>query len=126
MYGNTTPSDIEAKIRPNMEKIFPQLTGIGVEYAWNGSIALSFSRVPQLGQVHERVSFSFAHGYSGHGVTVTHLFGRILADACQGRRQDFDTFAAMPWTPFPGGRLLRVPYTVAGAWWYSARDYLGI
>lgn len=123
MYGNATPANIEAKIRPNMEAIFPQLKGINVDYAWSGSLALSFSRLPQLGQLHERVLF--AHGYSGHGVTVAHLFGKLLADAVQGERDDFDAFAEMPWTPFPGGRLLRVPYSVAGAWWYSARDKWG-
>ena len=38
----------------------------------------------------------------------------------------FDAFAALPHYPFPGGRLLRVPFTAMGAWYYQMRDKLGI
>lgn len=124
VYGGTDPADVEAKIRPNMEKIFPQLKGIEVDYAWSGNFALSFSRVPQMGQLHENVLF--AHGYSGHGVTGSHLFGSILADAINGQTDEFERFKAIPWIPFPGGRRFRVPYSVIGSWWYAARDKLGI
>ncbi len=124
VYGGTDPADIEGKIRPNMEKIFPQLKGVQIDYAWSGNFALSFSRVPQMGELHQHVLF--AHGYSGHGVTGTHLFGSILADAINGKTDEFERFKATPWIPFPGGRTFRVPYSVVGSWWYAARDYLGI
>ncbi len=123
VYGGTDPVDIEAKIRPNMEKVFPQLKDVKVDYAWSGNFALSFSRVPQMGELHPRIRF--AHGYSGHGVTGSHLFGQILADALNGRTDEFDRFKAIPWLPFPGGRALRVPYSVAGSWWYALRDRYG-
>ena len=67
-----------------------------------------------------------AHGYSGHGVCGTHLFGRILSEAINGDLTRFDVFAKLPWYPFPGGLTLRVPYSVAGSWWYGLRDKLGI
>lgn len=124
VYGGSDPADITAKIRPNMEKIFPQLKGVEIEHAWSGNFALSFSRVPQMGQLHDNILF--AHGYSGHGVTGTHLFGSILADAINGKTDEFERFKAIPWIPFPGGRRFRVPYSVAGSWWYAARDYLGV
>ncbi len=124
VYGGTDPADIKGKIVPNMEKIFPQLKGVEIDYAWSGNFALSFSRVPQMGQLHEHVLF--AHGYSGHGVTGTHLFGSILADAINGKTDEFERFKAIPWLAFPGGRRFRVPYSVAGSWWYAARDFLGV
>lgn len=124
VYGGTDPADIEAKIRPNMEKVFPQLKGVKVDYAWSGNFALSFSRVPQMGELHPRIKF--AHGYSGHGVTGAHLFGQILAHAINGDTAEFDRFKAIPWIPFPGGRTFRVPYSVAGSWWYALRDRFGI
>lgn len=124
VYGGTDPSDIRAKLRPNMLKVFPQLEGVELEYAWSGNFALSFSRVPQMGKLDDNTYF--AHGYSGHGVTGSHLFGRILAEAIDGDTQRFDRFAAIPWIPFPGGRALRVPYSVVGSWWYAARDRLGV
>lgn len=124
VYGGTDPADIEAKLRPNLEKVFPRLKGVRIDYAWSGNFALSFSRVPQLGRLGSNTYF--AHGYSGHGVTGSHLFGRILAEAVNGDLSRFDVFARLRWFPFPGGRLFRVPYSVAGSWWYGLRDALGV
>ncbi|MCB1645849.1 MAG: FAD-binding oxidoreductase [Pseudomonadales bacterium] len=124
VYGGTDPHDIKAKLLPNMRKVFPQLKSARIDFAWSGNFALSFSRVPQMGRLGNNTYF--AHGYSGHGVTGSHTFGRILAEAINGDRSRFDVFEKVPWIPFPGGRLFRVPYSVAGSWWYSLRDKLGI
>ncbi len=124
VYGGSDPADVRAKLRPNMEKVFPQLKGIQIDYAWSGNFALSFSRVPQLGRLDDNVLF--AHGYSGHGVTGSHLFGRILSEAINGNTSRFDVFAKLPWIPFPGGRMLRVPYSTVGSWWYALRDTVGV
>ncbi len=124
VYGGSDPSDIEAKLRRNMIRVFPQLANVKVDYAWSGNFALSFTRVPQMGRLDSNTYY--AHGYSGHGVTGTHLFGRILCEAIDGDTRRFDVFARLPWYPFPGGRMLRVPYSVAGSWWYSLRDALGV
>ena len=124
VYGGTDPADIEAKLRPNMEKIYPQLKGVKIDYAWSGNFALSFSRVPQLGRLGSNTYF--AHGYSGHGVTGSHLFGRILAESVDGDLSRFDVFAKLRWFPFPGGRMFREQYSTIGSWWYAMRDALGI
>ena len=124
VYGGSDPADIVAKLRPNMEKIFPQTKGIGIDYAWSGNFALSFSRVPQMGRLGP--STYFAHGYSGHGVTGSHLFGRILAEAVDGEMSRFGVFEKIRWFPFPGGRLLREQYCMLGSWWYGMRDALGV
>ncbi len=124
VYGGADPRDIEGKLRHNMEKVFPQLKGVKVDYAWSGNFALSFSRVPQMGRIGNNTYF--AHGYSGHGVTGSHTFGRILSEAIDGDLTRFDVFDKVPWYPFPGGRLFRVPYSMAGSWWYGLRDKLGI
>ena len=123
VYGGTDPADVVAKLRPNMDKVFPQLRGTAIEYAWSGNFALSFSRVPQLGRLGDKVYF--AHGYSGHGITGSHLFGRILAEAVRGDMTRFDTFAGLPWIPFPGGRIFRAQYSMLGSWWYELKDRLG-
>ncbi|MEM1433129.1 MAG: FAD-binding oxidoreductase [Pseudomonadota bacterium] len=124
IYGGTDPDDIEAKLRPNLEKVFPQLAGVRISYAWSGRFAISYSRVPQMGRLQD--GSYFGHGYSGHGVTGSHLFGVILAEAITGNPERFNTLAKLPYLPFPGGRSLRVPYSVAGSWWYGLRDRLGI
>jgi gamma-glutamylputrescine oxidase len=124
VYGGADPSDIKAKLWKNMLKVFPQLAATRIDYAWSGNFALSFSRVPQMGRI--GANTYFAHGYSGHGVTGSHTFGRILAEAIHGDATRFDVFAGLPWIPFPGGRTFRVPYSVMGSWWYGLRDRLGV
>jgi gamma-glutamylputrescine oxidase len=124
VYGGTDPADVRAKLVPNLERVFPQLKGVRVDFAWSGNCAISFSRVPQLGRLGRAVYF--AQGYSGHGVVGSHLFGRILAEAVHGDRSRFDVFARVPWIGFPGGRRFAVPYSVLGSWWYGLRDRLGM
>ncbi|MDP5307315.1 NAD(P)/FAD-dependent oxidoreductase [Paracoccus spongiarum] len=124
VYGGTDPRDIKAKLWRNLLKVFPQLEGTRIDFAWSGNFALSFSRVPQMGRLGDNTYF--AHGYSGHGVTGSHTFGRILSEAIDGDLSRFDVFAGLPWIPFPGGRTFRVPYSVIGSWWYAARDRLGV
>lgn len=124
VYGGTDPADVVAKLRPNMDKVFPQLKGERVDFAWSGNFALSFSRVPQMGRLGNRIYF--AHGYSGHGVTGSHLFGRILSEAIRGDFTRFAVFADLPWIPFPGGRMFRAQYSTLGSWWYELKDRLGL
>jgi gamma-glutamylputrescine oxidase len=124
VYGGTDPADVVKKLRPNLIKVFPSLADVKIDYAWSGNFALSFSRVPQMGRLGKATYF--AHGYSGHGVTGSHLFGRILSEAISGDLGRFDTFSALPWIPFPGGQALRAPYSTLGSWWYALRDRLGL
>jgi len=124
VYGGTDPADVEAKLRPHMEKVFPQLKSVKVTHAWSGNFALSFSRVPQLGKLGK--STYFAMGYSGHGVTGSHLFGRLLSEAIMGNTARFDRFETLPWYPFPGGQRFRAQYSTIGSWWYGLRDAVGV
>lgn len=123
IYGGATPADIEGRLRKNLEKVFPSLKGIGIDYAWSGNFALSFSRVPQLGQLGPNAYH--AMGYSGHGVTGSHLFGRLLGEAVSGHGERFEQFARLPWYPFPGGQRFRAQYSTIGSWWYGLRDAVG-
>lgn len=123
-YDGRDPSDIIEAIRPNMLNTFPQLEGVGIEFAWGGNFALTLTRIPHVGRLSPHVYFS--HGDSGHGVTTTHLLGKILGEAVAGHAERFDLWASLPNLPFPGGSRLRVPITQLGAWWYGLRDRLGI
>ncbi|WP_028534749.1 NAD(P)/FAD-dependent oxidoreductase [Paludibacterium yongneupense] len=124
VYGARESGEIEAQIRPKLERTFPQLAGVRIDYGWTGNFSLTLSRLPQLGRIGPNVYFS--QGCSGHGVSYTHLAGRLLAETIQGQSERFDAFAALPHQPFPGGRLLRVPLLTLGAWYYGWRDRLGI
>ncbi|SDU09169.1 NAD(P)/FAD-dependent oxidoreductase [Halopseudomonas salegens] len=123
-YGARDPANVEALIRPKLLKTFPQLEGVRIDYAWTGNFLLTLSRLPQVGRLGENIYYS--QGCSGHGVTYTHLAGKVLAEALRGQAERFDAFASLPHYPFPGGRLLRVPFTAMGAWYYQMRDKFGI
>ncbi|TBU87333.1 NAD(P)/FAD-dependent oxidoreductase [Phytopseudomonas dryadis] len=123
VYGARDPANIEAMVRPNLLKTFPQLREVKIDYAWTGNFLLTLSRLPQVGRIGDNIYYS--QGCSGHGVTYTHLAGKVLAEALRGQAERFDAFAGLPHYPFPGGQLLRVPLSALGAWYYSLRDKLG-
>ena len=124
VYGGTDPASIEGKIVPQMHLTFPQLKHAKIEFQWSGNFALTMTRYPQMGRVSDSVYFS--QGDSGHGVTTTQMLGRRLAEAIDGQMTKFDVFASLPYIPFVGGKLFRVPYCVIGSWYYGLRDKLGI
>jgi gamma-glutamylputrescine oxidase len=123
VYGGKDPASIEAKIRPSLEKTFPSLKGVRLDFAWSGNFALTLTRIPHVGRITPTVLFS--HGDSGHGVTTTHLLGRLLAEAVAGQAGRFDIFANLPYIPFMGGSAFRVPLTVLGSWYYRLLDRIG-
>lgn len=124
IYGARDPARVEALVRPKMLRTFPELADVKVEFGWTGNFLLTLSRLPQVGRLDDNVYYS--QGCSGHGVTFTHLIGRVLGEAIRGQAERFDAFARLPHLPFPGGRLLRVPFTALGAFWYDMRDRLGV
>jgi gamma-glutamylputrescine oxidase len=124
VYGARDPKEVTSLIRPNMEKVFPQLKGVKIDFGWTGNFLLTLSRMPQVGNLSPNIYYS--QGCSGHGITFTHLIGRVLAEAIQGDTTRFSAFTRLPHHQFPGGRLFRVPLTAMGALWYQMRDQLGV
>lgn len=122
-YGGAEPDNIINKLRPKLEQTFPALKGIDIDYAWSGNFALTMTRIPHFGQIGDDIYF--IQGYSGHGVTASHLAGRLIAEAIDGKPARLEHFSGLPFYPLPGGRLFRVPLSVIGSWWYIARDKLG-
>ncbi|GHE22468.1 NAD(P)/FAD-dependent oxidoreductase [Halomonas urumqiensis] len=123
-YGGDDPGDITKVIRPKLAKTFPGLADVKIDYAWSGTFLMTLNRLPQFGVLNGNVYY--AQGYSGHGVTCTHLAGKLIAEVMHGQGERFDAFAGLPHLPFPGGRLLRVPLSALGAWYYATRDRLGV
>ncbi len=123
VYGARDPADIESIIRPKMLKTFPQLEKVKIDYAWTGNFLLTLSRLPQVGRLGSNIYYS--QGCSGHGVTYTHVAGKVLAEAISGQAERFDAFASLPHYPFPGGQRFQVPLSALGAMYYNLRDRLG-
>lgn len=122
-YTRRFPRDIGAFVRPYMLKIYPELADARIEYGWGGTLAITLNRMPAFGRVSPRIFY--AHGYSGHGVPIATLAGKLLAEVISGTAERFDVMASVPTPRFPGGTLLRWPGLVAGMLFYSLRDRLG-
>jgi gamma-glutamylputrescine oxidase len=114
------PKDVAKLVRPRMLRVFPQLRDVKTEYAWSGTVGITFTRMPHFGRIGERLFF--AHGYSGQGVALATFGGRLLAEAAQGHNERFDVFARVPARAFPGGNLLRKPLVAAGLFAYKVLD----
>lgn len=66
----------------------------------------------------------YLQGFSGHGLALTGLAGKLVAEAIAGDAERFDTFARIRHRSFPGGKLLRTPALVAGMAYYRLKDLL--
>ncbi|MBD1589906.1 NAD(P)/FAD-dependent oxidoreductase [Pseudomonas typographi] len=125
-YSGRDPSDIAAYMRPKMLKVFPQLAEVRIDYQWGGMIGISANRFPQLGRVPGHSNLYYAQGYSGHGLNVTHLAARVLAQAiCAEDEGALEVFAKVPHRTFPGGQRLRSPLLALGMLWYRIKEQLG-
>ena len=116
------PKVIESNLRPKMARIYPQLANIRVDYAWGGTIGVPVNRVPQMGRLYSDVFYS--QGYSGHGVNVTQLAGRIMADAVGGTLEQFDMFANVKPLVIPGAHVFQKPMVTLGMMYYKMKDRL--
>lgn len=123
-YGYRFPADIAALVRKPMLSIYPQLADARIDYAWGGTLAITMTRMPHFTQ--PRPGLWSASGFSGHGVAMATMAGKIIAEAIAGDAGRFDLMASLDKPPFPGGPALRSPLLVLAMTWYSLRDRLGI
>jgi gamma-glutamylputrescine oxidase len=123
-YGYRFPADIAAVVRKPMLQVYPHLKDVRIDYAWGGTLAITMNRLPAF--LRPASNILSASGYSGHGVAMATMAGRILAEAVAGQAEKFDLLARLPIRRFLGGAGLRNPLLVLAMSWYAMRDRLGI
>ncbi|MFN3988072.1 MAG: NAD(P)/FAD-dependent oxidoreductase [Rhodocyclaceae bacterium] len=121
-YSQRTPRNLEGALRRCMDRAFPQLADARIEHCWGGFVDISMNRAPDFGRVGDRIYY--LQGFSGHGVALTGMAGRLAAEAIRGQRERFDLLARIQHHPFPGGDMFRTPALVLGMTWYRLRDAL--
>lgn len=119
-YSRHFPKDIPNFVRPYMLQFYPELADVKIDYGWGGTLAITLNRMPHFDRLEENLFV--AQGYSGHGVALATLGGKLMAEAISGSAEKFDLFTRVPTPSFPGGTLLRWPGLVAGMLYYSMRD----
>ena len=121
-YGYKFPKDIEGKVRKPMLNIFPQLKGVKIDFSWGGTLGITMNRMPYFAKVDKNIIS--ASGYSGHGVAMATMGGKLAAMAISGQAEKFDLMAKVPTPKFPGGGSFQKPLLVLAMLWFSLRDKL--
>lgn len=116
--------DLIKTVRKPMLEVYPQLADVRIDYAWGGTLAITMNRMPCFIRPHPNVLS--ASGFSGHGVALATMAGRVMAEAVAGQATRFDLMANLPQPRFPGGVAMRWPVLVLAMTWYSMRDRLGL
>jgi gamma-glutamylputrescine oxidase len=120
-YTTMEPADLRAYMKPRMTKIFPQLGDVQIDYAWGGYIAITNNRIPDCGRL--SATAYYAHGYSGQGVALSGLYGKLMAEAVRGTAERFDLLSRVRHLPFPGGPV-RMPLLAAAMLYYRFKDMI--
>jgi gamma-glutamylputrescine oxidase len=105
-----------------MLRVFPQLAGTRIDYAWGCLLDITLNRAPDFGRLAPNVYY--LQGFSGHGMALAGMAGELAAEAIAGTNERFDVFARIPHREFPGGLRMRRPALVLGMLWYRLRDLL--
>jgi len=122
--GTRWPGDVAGLVRRYLLEIYPQLSGVSLEHAWGGTLAITPTRFPYVRRLEP--GLYAACGFSGQGVGTAPFVGKIMADAITGDTGAFDVFSRVPVPRFPGGTRLRAPLLATVLWWYGLRDRLGV
>ncbi|MEW6998756.1 NAD(P)/FAD-dependent oxidoreductase [Colwelliaceae bacterium BS250] len=111
-YSGRDPSSIIAALQPKMLKVFPELEHTKIDYHWGGMIGIGANRLPQIGRLQSNVYY--AQAYAGHGVNVTHMAAKLLAESICAESNRIGVFEQVKHITFPGGKYLRSPLLALG------------
>lgn len=127
-YSTRAPRHLERSLARRIAATFPQLGPPRIEFAWGGLVDITMNRAPDFGRLTDgagRANVYYLQGFSGHGLALTGMAGRLVAEAMTADASRFDLFCRIAHRPFPGGPWLRTPALVLGMAWYRMRDLLG-
>ncbi len=119
-YSYKFPKDITKTVRKPMLQVFPQLKDTRIDYAWGGTLAITAKRLPHF--EFRKDGIINISGYSGSGVHMATMAGKIVAEAVNGQMTKFDIISKLPTPKFPGGAALRWPLLPLALTWYAMRD----
>ena len=110
-------------VSKRMIKVFPQLQNVKIDYSWGGTLAITVNRLPHFGTLmNNKVSYAF--GYSGHGLALSVLAGKLIAENIHGDHERFKFFSDINHMSIPLGSIFRRPIYSSAILYYKIRDYL--
>jgi gamma-glutamylputrescine oxidase len=121
-YSARTPRNLVARMRSRMLGVFPQLADLAITHSWGGFVDISFNQAPDFGRLGANIYY--LQGFSGHGLALSGMAGKLVAEAIAGQAERFDVFARVKHRRFPGGPWMRTPALTLGMLYYRLLDYL--
>lgn len=121
-YSTATPINLVASMRKRMLSVFPQLADLDVPYAWGGFVDISMNRAPDFGRVEKNIYY--LQGFSGHGLILTGIAGKVVAESIAGQSERFDAFGKIKHHNFPSGQFMRTTAQMLGMWYYQLKEIL--
>ena len=122
LFGSDSSSEknMIKVMRHNMLHVFPQLEHVKIDYGWGGPIDMTINSNPHFGRISPHIYF--AHGYSGHGVALTGLAGRIVAEAILGNDERLAIFGKLNVPSVFGGKFVKNLALKIGVHYYRFLD----
>ncbi|MQL49526.1 MULTISPECIES: NAD(P)/FAD-dependent oxidoreductase [Photorhabdus] len=129
LFGSTTPliehipADLKAWNRHLMLKVFPYLKDVKIELAWGGPLCCSANLFPQIGSLPQHNNVFYVQGYSGFGVTPSHIVCKVLAEGISEGSERYDLMSSIPHANIVGKDTLRHLMVSAGKIWHQTSGY---
>lgn len=129
LFGSATPfvehipSDLKAWNRNLMLKIFPYLKDVKIDLAWGGPMACSPNLFPQIGTLPQHPNVFFVQGYSGFGVTPSHIICKVLAEGMSEGSARYDLISSVRRIQVIGKDQIRPLLLTAGKSWHQLSGY---
>lgn len=108
-YGSDMDNDLNpvtfGELKDDVRELFPALRDIKFTHEWGGPVSVPLDMAPAIGYAGDK-NVVYSLGTVGHGVSMTQLNGRTVADLILERRTDLtDVFfvnrRTIPWPPEP-------------------------
>lgn len=91
-YGIDLNKDLNEKIFSHLKnhvvEVFPQLKGIGFTHQWGGPVSVTMDMAPVIGYLGQDRKVIFSLGCIGHGVSMTTMNGRTIAELITGEKTE--------------------------------------
>mgnify|MGYP004706394261 CR=1 FL=1 len=122
-YVEYTPQDFAAWNRTLMLQVFPYLHDVKIDFAWGGPMACSVNLFPQIGTLSQHNNVFYVQGYSGFGVTPSHIVCKVLAEGMNGGSARYDLMSNIPHARIHGRDSLRLLLVTAGKLMHQTDGY---
>ena len=110
-------------VKKRMDQVFPTLKSCNIDFSWGGTLAITVNRLPHFGSLMNN-KLIYAHGYSGHGLALSTLAGKLITEKIEGEEDRFNLLSDIKHLIIPGGDLLRRPIYSSAIFYYKFRDFL--